>query len=70
MWVLLAMLSWMQIDFVANPYINLIIGFSTSRDKARKEVSVYLVKFYSERDFVLTSIEQKLKNEIKWGKKE
>ena len=34
MWVLLAMLSWMQIDFVANPYINLIIGFSTSRDKA------------------------------------
>ena len=24
----------MQIDFVANPYINLIIGFSTSRDKA------------------------------------
>lgn len=29
-----------------------------------------MVKFYSERDFVLTSIEQKLKNEIKWGKKE
>lgn len=28
-----------------------------------------MVKFYSERDFVLTSIEQKLKNEIKWGKK-
>lgn len=66
------MLSWMQIYFVANPCINLIIGFSTSRDRAPivKETSVYLVKFYSERDFVLTSIEQKLKNEIKWGKKE